>query len=106
PYSYDATVQRNVREQNDNARPKIVDPPPSLGGHRTSLMGSPVWNVRAPRIMLTFAARYDFAGKTIYPFTTYAMSGLGSVVDEYSAACRGAKMGAGLAIRVEAGEGG
>ena len=105
PYSYDATVQRNVREQNDNARPKIVDLPASLGGYRTILMGSPVWNVRAPRIMLTFAARYDFAGKTIYPFTTYAMSGLGSVVDEYKAACRGATLGEALAIRGEEAEG-
>ena len=105
PHSYDATVQRNVREQNDNARPKIVNLPASLGGYRTILIGSPVWNVRAPRIMLTFAERYDFAGKTIYPFTTYAMSGLGSVVDEYSAACRGAKLGEALAIRGEDAEG-
>ena len=101
PHSYDATVQRNVREQNDNARPKIVDLLASLGRYRTILIGSPVWNVRAPRIMLTFAERYDFAGKTIYPFTTYAMSGLGSVVDEYKAACRGAKLGEALAIRGE-----
>ena len=105
PHSYDATVQRNVREQNDNARPKIVNPPASLGGYRTILIGSPVWNVRAPRIMLTFAERYDFAGKTIYPFTTYAMSGLGSVVDEYRAACRGAKLGQALAVRGEDAEG-
>ena len=105
PHSYDATVQRNVREQNDNARPKIANLPASLGGYRTILIGSPVWNVRAPRIMLTFTERYDFTGKTIYPFTTYAMSGLGSVVDEYRAACRGAKLGAALAIRGEEAEG-
>jgi flavodoxin len=105
PHSYDATVQRNVREQNDNARPKIANLPVSLGAYRAILVGSPVWNVRAPRIMLTFAERYDFTGKTIYPFTTYAMSGLGTVVDEYSAACRGAKLGEALAIRGEEAEG-
>jgi hypothetical protein len=55
--------------------------------------------------MLTFAERYDFAGKMVYPFTTYAMSGLGSVVDEYRAACRGAKLGEALAIRGEEAEG-
>jgi len=68
-------------------------------------MGSPVWNVRAPRIMPTFAERYDFAGKTIYPFTTCAMSWLGSAVDEYKAACRGAKLGQALAVRGEEAEG-
>jgi len=25
--------------------------------------------------MLTFAEHFDFAGKTVYPFTTHAMSG-------------------------------
>jgi flavodoxin len=105
PHSYDATVQRNVQEQNDDARPKIANLPASLGGYRTILVGSPVWNVRAPRIMLTFAERYDFAGKTIYPFTTYAMSGLGSVVDEYRAAFHGAKLGEALAVRGEEAEG-
>jgi flavodoxin len=84
PHNYDATVQRNVREQNDKARPKIFNLPASLGSYRTILVGSPVWNVSAPRIMLMFADRYDFTGKTIYPFTTYAMSGLGTVVEEYS----------------------
>jgi flavodoxin len=105
PHSYDATVQRNVREQNEDARPKIANLPASLSGYQTILVGSPVWNVRAPRIMLTFAERYDFTGKTIYPFTTYALNGLGSVVDEYRAAFGGAKLGEALAIRGEEAEG-
>ena len=105
PHSYDATVQRNLREQNEAARPKIANLPASLGGYGTILVGSPVWNVQAPRIMLSFAERYDFTGKTIYPFTTFAMSGLGSVVDEYRAAFRGAKVGEALAIRGEEAEG-
>jgi flavodoxin len=101
PDSYDATVQRNVREQEQNARPEIAQLPASLDAHDTILLGSPVWNVRAPRIMLTFVERYDFSGKTIYPFTTHAMSGLGRVVDEYTAACRGATLGEALAIQGE-----
>ena len=68
---------------------------------RFSAIGSPIWNVRVPRIMLTFAEHLDFAGKTIYPFTTHAMSGLGHAVEEYTAACRGATLGEALAIRGE-----
>ena len=103
PYSdnYDVTVQRNVREQNDRVRPAIADPLVSLDSYDTILVGSPVWNVRAPRIMLTFAERFDFTGKTVYPFTTYAVSGLGNVVDEYRTACRGATIGEALAVRGE-----
>lgn len=103
PYSerYEPTVERNVREQNENARPGIVGLPASLAAYDTILIGSPIWNVRAPRIMLTFAEHFDFAGKTVHPFTTYAMSGLGHVVEEYTAACRGATIGEALAIRGE-----
>jgi hypothetical protein len=68
------------------------------------LIGSPIWNVRAPRIMLTFTEHVDFTGKTVHPFTTYAMSGLGHVVEEYTAACRGATIREALAIRGEEAE--
>jgi flavodoxin len=103
PYSdrYDPTVRRNLREQNENARPGVVGLPSSLAVYDTILIGSPIWNVRVPRIMLTFAEQYDFAGKTVYPFTTHAMSGLGHAVEEYAAACRGATIGKALAIRGE-----
>jgi len=106
PYSdsYDPTVQRNVREQDENARPGIVSLPASIAAYDTILIGSPVWNVRAPRIMLTFAERFDFTGKTVHPFTTHAMSGLGHVVEEYTAACRAATIGEALAIRGEEAE--
>jgi len=103
PYSdrYDPTVERNVREQEEHARPGIVSLPGSIAAYDTILIGSPIWNVRVPRIMLTFAERFDFAAKTVYPFTTHAMSGLGHAVEEYTAACRGATIGAALAIRGE-----
>ncbi len=51
--------------------------------------------------MLTFAEHFDFPGKTIHPFTTHAMSGLGHALEEYTAACRGATIGQALAIRGE-----
>ena len=51
--------------------------------------------------MLTFAEHFDFSGKTVHPFTTYAMSGLGHAVEEYKAACRGATIGDALAVKGE-----
>jgi flavodoxin len=103
PYSdsYDATVARNVREQDNDARPKIVDPPASLAGYDTVLLGSPIWNVRPPMIMSTFTEAYDFTGTTVLPLVTYAVSGLGRTVEVYAASCRGAKAGEGLAVRGE-----
>jgi flavodoxin len=101
PHDYEQTVQRNVREQDADARPAIVNPLPSIDAYDTILLASPIWNVRAPMIMTTFAERYDFAGKTVHPVTTYAMSGLGSTPEDYARECRGARIGTGLAVRGE-----
>jgi flavodoxin len=103
PYSddYDETVARNVREQQADVRPAIADLPTTLDPYDTVLLGSPVWNIRAPMIMSTFAERFDFRGKTVVPFTTHAMSGLGTTERDYATSCPGAAMGEGLAVRGE-----
>ena len=103
PYSddYDATVDRNVREQNENARPGIANPRTSISDYDTVLLGSPIWNNRAPMIMSTFVESLDFGGKTLYPFVTYAVSGLGSTERDYAALAPRARIGAGLAVRGE-----
>jgi hypothetical protein len=101
PDDYEATVQRNVREQDDDARPRIVRPPASIDRYETVLLASPIWNVRAPMIMSTFCERYEFAGKTVHPLTTYAMSELGTTPQDYRELCDGARIGRGLAIRGE-----
>lgn len=103
PYSsdYDDTVARNVREQDAEARPAIANPLPSIEGYDVVLLASPIWNVAPPRIMRTFAEALDFAGKTVHPVATHAMSGLGTTEREYSAACAGASIGEGLAVQGE-----
>ena len=101
PDSYDATVARNVREQNADARPAIANPLPSIDQYDTVLLASGIWNVRAPMIMTTFAESYDFTGKTIHPVTTHAMSGLGTAERDYASSCPGAAIGEGLAVRGE-----
>lgn len=101
PNDYDATVARNVTEQNDNARPGIANPLDSIDGYPTVLLASPIWNVRPPMIMSTFTDAYDFTGKTVLPVVTYAVSGLGSAPRDYATACPGARIGNGLAVRGE-----
>jgi flavodoxin len=103
PYSgdYDETVARNVREQNADARPEIANTLSSIDGYDTLLLATPIWNVRAPMIMSTFAESYDFVGKTVLPVTTHAMSGLGTTAEDYVQVCRGARISTGLAVRGE-----
>jgi flavodoxin len=101
PDDYEETVARNVREQDADARPAIANSLASIVLYDIVLLGSPIWNVRAPMIMSTFVEGFDFSGKTVIPFVTYAVSGLGTTVRDYAASCRGATIGEGLAVRGE-----
>ncbi|WP_364520442.1 flavodoxin [Nocardioides sp. LML1-1-1.1] len=101
PDIYDETVARNVREQDQDARPEIAGRLPDVNRYDVVLLGSPIWNVRAPMIMSTFTEALDLSGKTIHPFTTHAMSGLGTTERDYAATCPGASIGEGIAIQGE-----
>jgi flavodoxin len=101
PEDYEATVVRNVREQDADARPAIANALPRLDRYETVLLASPIWNVRAPMIMATFTESLDFAGKTVHPVTTYAMSGLGTTERDDAASCPGATIAEGLAVQGE-----
>ena len=103
PYSdeYDETVARNKREQDGDFRPDIAGASPLLGGYDTVLVGSPIWSVRPRMIMNTFLESVDWTGKSLHPFVTYAVSGLGSTETAYRQAAPEAQLGESLAIRGE-----
>ena len=101
PDSYEATVARNVAEQNSDARPAIAGVLPSIEGYEIVLLGSGIWNVQPPMIMRTFVESVDVRGTTISPFITYAVSGLGRTIDDYTRLCPRSTIGEGLAIRGE-----
>lgn len=101
PDDYEETVARNVREEQDNARPKIAGRLPSLNGYSTILLGSPVWNVQEPMIMRTFIEGLDWAGKTVHPLVTYAVSGMGNVQRDYAQFLSDAVVSDGLAVQGE-----
>lgn len=101
PTDYEATVARNVREEQRDARPEINGDLPSLDGYDTVLLGSPVWNVQTPMIMRTFVEALDFDGKTIHPFVTYAVSRMGNVRSDYRRLIPKATITEGLAVQGE-----
>jgi flavodoxin len=101
PADYEETRARNVREQDEDARPAVANPLTSVEGYGTVLLGSPIWNVRPPLIMATFVEALDLTGRTVHPFVTYAVSGIGDTVRDYTASCRGARIAESLAVRGE-----
>ena len=101
PESYDATVDRNRDEQDDDTRPAIAGPLPNVDNYDTVLLGSPIWNQQPPMIMRTLTENARLDGKMLIPFVTYAVSGLGSTVDVYQRLCPRSRIGDALAVRGE-----
>nr|WP_073838819.1 flavodoxin [Micromonospora sp. CB01531] len=82
-----------IQEQQDDAFPSIAGELPDVARYTTVLLGSPVRNVRAPRIMFTFIEGVDLTGKIVYPFVTYAVSGIGNVEQVLQASQRQRRRG-------------
>jgi flavodoxin len=84
--NYNDSSSRTTKEQNDkNVRPEIAGEDVSLDGYTTVYLGFPIWWGEEPRIMDTFAEKYDFDGITVIPFCTSGGSGVGRSDDNIKA---------------------
>lgn len=74
PYPTDYTPCTEVarEEKDNNARPAIASEVENWADYDTVFIGCPVWWWTTPMIICTFAESYDFKGKTVVPFCTYA----------------------------------
>ena len=98
PMTYDALTDVAKQEQNSNARPAYQGGVPDLSQYDTVFIGAPVWWGDWPMICYTFFENEALSGKTLYPFSTHAGSGLSGFDRKLSAAVPGATVGTGLAI--------
>ena len=72
PTSYTPCTEVALEERDNDARPAIKDLVADWDKYDIVFIGCPVWWHTAPMIISTFAESYDFAGKTVVPFCTYA----------------------------------
>ena len=68
---YNTVLMEAQRDQHDQARPAISDPPESIDGYDVILLGYPNWWASIPMPIATFLESYDFSGKTILPFCSH-----------------------------------
>lgn len=59
-------------EKDNNARPAIKGTVENWDDYDVVFIGCPVWWWTTPMIIHTFCESYDFKGKTVVPFCTYA----------------------------------
>lgn len=74
PEDYTACTEVALEERDSDARPAIrttIDTD-AWAAYDTVFIGCPVWWHTAPMIINTFTENYDFTGKTVIPFCTYA----------------------------------
>ena len=72
PTSYTPCTEVALEEKNNNARPEIKNRVENWNEYDVVFIGCPVWWWTTPMIIHTFAESYDFGGKTVVPFCTYA----------------------------------
>lgn len=72
PTEYTPCTEVAREEKDNNARPVIASEVENWADYDTVFIGCPVWWWTTPMIICTFAESYDFKGKTVVPFCTYA----------------------------------
>lgn len=72
PTEYKPCTEVAKQEKEEGARPAIKNRVADWDQYDTVFIGCPVWWWTAPMIINTFAESYDFKGKTVVPFCTYA----------------------------------
>lgn len=100
PYSkrYNDCISEAQADQRRDARPELKRYPESLDGYDTIYLGYPNYWGTMPMCVFTFLERFDFAGKTIYPFCTHEGSGMGRSEGDIKRLCPGAEVKTGLAL--------
>lgn len=72
PSAYTPCTEVAREEKDNNARPAIKDEVEDWDKYDVVFIGCPVWWWTTPMIIHTFCESYDFKGKTVIPFCTYA----------------------------------
>lgn len=72
PTEYTSCTEVALEEKNNNARPAISGKVENWDEYDVVFIGCPVWWWTTPMIIHTFCESYDFTGKTVVPFCTYA----------------------------------
>lgn len=72
PTNYTQCTEVALVERDSDARPAIAGEMENWEEYDVIFIGCPVWWHTAPMIINTFSESYDFTGKTVIPFCTYA----------------------------------
>ena len=98
PADYDTCIDVAKKEQNQNARPAILEDK-DISEYDTIFLGYPIWWGDIPMCLYTFIENHDWNGKKVFAFCTHEGSGSGRTDRTLKNSLKGAEVSKALAIR-------
>lgn len=96
--SYMTCIDEAKAELRENARPELKSCLDDISGYDNVVVAGPCWWGTYPMAIFTQLERLDFTGKNVFPVMTHEGSGLSGAPAALKKYCKGAKVGAGLAV--------
>jgi flavodoxin len=82
PGEHRPLLEAAKNEQSANARPPLAARISNLQNYGTIFLGYPIWWYDLPMPLYSFLDEYDFAGKTIIPFTVHGGSHFSGTIEK------------------------
>lgn len=96
--SYMTCIEEAKAELRSNARPELARYLDNLDGFDNIVIAGPCWWGTYPMAVFTQLEKLDFTGKKVFPVMTHEGSGIAGAPDALKKYCKGAAVGAGLAV--------
>ena len=100
PADYDTCIDVAKKEQNQKARPAILQDK-DISDYDVIFFGYPVWWGDIPMCMYTFVEAHDWSGKRVIPFCTHEGSGAGRTESTLKRTMKGADISRAMTMRGE-----
>ena len=98
PGDYYESIEEAKTEAKAGVRPQLKKALTSLDGYDTIFVCGPIWWGTYPMAVFTQLEMLNWTGKKVLPLSTHAGSGLARCERDLKKACKGAKIGKGLAV--------
>lgn len=95
---YNTCIEEAKDELRRQARPALRKMLKTIASYDNIVVAGPCWWGTYPMAIFTQLEALDFTGKNVFPIMTHEGSGLARAPQALKKACKGAKVGSGLAI--------
>ena len=100
---YNTVLMEAQRDQHEQTRPAITNPPQSIDEYDVILLSYPNWWASIPMPIATFLESYDFSGKTILPFCSHGGGRFGQSLTAIAKLAPQAVIAPGLSVHYSGG---